>query len=90
MTNAQNTQQTPAGWYNDGSGRMRWWDGHQWTPHYAPAPQQQPQPVHQQVVVEQRKMYKTSHGFHLVMSIITLGLWLPIWLIVGLYNAAKA
>jgi hypothetical protein len=22
---------TPAGWYDDGSGRMRWWDGQQWT-----------------------------------------------------------
>lgn len=28
---------TPAGWYDDGSGRQRWWDGQQWTEHYAPA-----------------------------------------------------
>lgn len=27
---------TPAGWYDDGSGRQRWWDGRQWTEHYAP------------------------------------------------------
>ena len=26
----------PAGWYDDGSGRQRWWDGEQWTDHYAP------------------------------------------------------
>lgn len=25
-----------AGWYDDGSGRQRWWDGHQWTEHFAP------------------------------------------------------
>lgn len=24
---------TPAGWYDDGSGRQRWWDGTQWTEH---------------------------------------------------------
>ncbi|MFV0452905.1 MAG: DUF2510 domain-containing protein [Propioniciclava sp.] len=22
---------TPSGWYNDGSGTMRWWDGTRWT-----------------------------------------------------------
>ena len=27
---------TPAGWYDDGSGRQRWWDGQRWTDHYAP------------------------------------------------------
>lgn len=27
---------TPAGWYDDGSGRQRWWDGQQWTEHFAP------------------------------------------------------
>lgn len=26
---------TPAGWYDDGSGRQRWWDGSQWTDRYA-------------------------------------------------------
>ncbi|MGB3376178.1 MAG: DUF2510 domain-containing protein [Microbacterium sp.] len=30
---------TPAGWYDDGSGRQRWWDGTQWTEHYAPPSQ---------------------------------------------------
>ncbi|WP_091225770.1 DUF2510 domain-containing protein [Microbacterium sp. 3J1] len=28
---------TPAGWYDDGSGRLRWWDGVQWTEHFAPS-----------------------------------------------------
>ncbi len=27
---------TPAGWYDDGSGRQRYWDGAQWTEHFAP------------------------------------------------------
>lgn len=25
-----------AGWYDDGSSRLRWWDGQQWTEHFAP------------------------------------------------------
>lgn len=27
---------TAPGWYDDGSGRQRWWDGQQWTAAYAP------------------------------------------------------
>lgn len=29
---------TPAGWYDDGSGSQRWWDGRQWTEHTTPTP----------------------------------------------------
>lgn len=85
-------QQAAPGWYDDGTGHQRWFDGNAWTHHYADqqAVQAQPQYAPQQVIVNQRKNYKTSHAFHLVMSIITLGLWLPVWLIVGLYNASKA
>ena len=27
---------TPAGWYDDGHGQLRWWDGQRWTDHTAP------------------------------------------------------
>ena len=26
-----NKEDPPAGWYRDGTGRTRWWDGKQWT-----------------------------------------------------------
>lgn len=87
---------TAAGWYDDGQGRQRWWDGVQWTDHLAPAavtPAVQAQPAYFQppmVVVQQRPMYKTSHGFHLIMSLITFGLWIPVWIIVGITNASRA
>jgi len=29
----------PAGWYNDGQGQQRYWDGTQWTAHTAPLPE---------------------------------------------------
>ncbi|HML50554.1 MAG TPA: DUF2510 domain-containing protein [Propionicimonas sp.] len=29
---------TQAGWYNDGSGTTRWWDGNQWTDKVQPPP----------------------------------------------------
>ncbi|MDY0910893.1 DUF2510 domain-containing protein [Microbacterium sp. CFBP9034] len=28
---------TPAGWYDDGTGRHRWWDGFRWTDQFTPA-----------------------------------------------------
>jgi hypothetical protein len=31
------TTPTPAGWYDDRHGAMRWWDGTQWTDHVQPA-----------------------------------------------------
>lgn len=92
-------QQAAPGWYDDGTGRQRWFDGNMWTNHYADQQRatrvqqsaaMQAQYVPQQVVVNRQKVYKTSHGFHLLMSIFTLGLWLPVWLIVGVYNAAKS
>lgn len=83
------TAQAPAGWYPI-DGQQRYWDGSHWTEHYAPLQlSESPASTQSQVVVESRKMYKTSHAFHLIMSIITFGFWLPIWLIMGIYNSIR-
>lgn len=38
MDNGGNPQaQTPPGWYDDGFGRWRWWDGNAWSETVAPA-----------------------------------------------------
>lgn len=36
---------TPAGWYDDGQGHMRWWNGVQWTDSYAPVVVQRREPM---------------------------------------------
>lgn len=36
------TQSPAPGWYPDGSGATRWWDGSAWTEHVQPAADQQP------------------------------------------------
>lgn len=32
----------------------------------------------------------TSHVLHLLLSVITVGFWLPVWLIIGLNNSSQA
>ena len=44
--------------------------------YYRPAPGQYPQPVVQQQVVVQQKR-GVNHAFHLIMTLITFGLWIP-------------
>jgi len=45
---------TPPGWYDDGHGALRWWDGAQWTEHVAqPDPESSPAPTEAEIVAEQ-------------------------------------
>ncbi|MFT4157468.1 MAG: DUF2510 domain-containing protein [Microbacterium sp.] len=43
-----------AGWYDDGTGQHRWWDGTQWTDAVAPTPVTQSAPVAQSAPVTRR------------------------------------
>jgi hypothetical protein len=31
----------------------------------------------------------TSHGLHLVLTILTCGAWLPVWIIVAIVNGSR-
>lgn len=33
-------------------------------------------------------MRKTNHALHLILTILTAGLWLPVWIIIAATNGA--
>lgn len=83
---------------------MRYFDGVQWTDNRAPMQRRQqphPMPGGQPVIINQQfapqagpsafVVYNngTSHGLHLVLTILTCGLWLPVWIIVAIINASR-
>lgn len=77
---------TPAGWYPDNSGTPRWWDGQQWTGHVQQNVQHPvlQQPIVQPVYVQQKRV---NHLLHFLLTLITFGLWLPVWIILALANS---
>ena len=79
------TQQQSQSFYSpDG---LWFWNSQQWVP--APIPAQVPTVVINQAMVPSYIVARsgTNHAFHLVMTILTAGLWLPIWLIVAVANS---
>jgi hypothetical protein len=89
------TQPSPLpGWYPDPSGvpGQRYWDGQKWGPK-APA-QQQPQVVinNTNTVATPAPVYVATgpnHALHLILTLLTCGMWLPVWIIVSIVNAAS-
>lgn len=82
---AQQTSVIPAGWYQDGidpHGVVRWWDGHQWTDYRE---DRRAHPAYaQHVIVHQDRGKKVNHVLHAILTVLTAGLWLPVWLIVAI------
>jgi len=75
-------RQAPADWYPDAaSGQMRYWDGNAWTNHYAPKAAPGPQ-----VVVINQARQGPNHVLHLLLTVFTAGLWLPVWIIIAIAN----
>jgi threonine/homoserine/homoserine lactone efflux protein len=75
----------PPGWYPEPSGQ-RYWDGTQWT-HHAPPPPPQPSIVINNTVGAPAPVIVTNGpnpALHLILTLLTCGMWLPVWLIVAI------
>jgi threonine/homoserine/homoserine lactone efflux protein len=82
------------GWYPDPSGGpgQRYFDGHQWTI-AAPPPPPQPSFVINNYVAAPPPVIVSSGpntALHLVLTLFTCGMWLPVWLIIALVDNRQA
>jgi ferric-dicitrate binding protein FerR (iron transport regulator) len=74
---------TEPGWYPDpyGTGAKRWHDGTKWTSHLEVVPMPPP-PAPAAAPVPPAPPRRPNHALHLVLTVLTAGLWLPVWVIV--------
>jgi hypothetical protein len=85
---------TPAaGWYPDPAGQpgQRYHDGSRWTTHFVPTPPSTPVPAPTPAIaVAVSNGGGTSHGLHLVLTLLTCGLWLPIWVLAAIFGGSSS
>ena len=86
------TEQTPAqappGWYPVPGG-TQWWDGTAWTGQVQPAQLPQPRQPSPPATVSYVPV-QTNHTFHLIMTLITFGLWgVFVWLPMTVLNQLR-
>ncbi len=88
-----------AGWYPDPAGQpgQRYYDGAKWTAHFTPYPPAANQPS---VVVNNHVGLPApaiavavsggvNHGLHLLLTLLTCGVWLPIWIIIAIFGGGS-
>ena len=80
-----------AGWFPDPSGQpgQRYYDGQRWTQHFAPTPPPSapaPPPV---VAVAVSSGGGANHALHAVLTFLSCGLWLPIWILVAIFDSGR-
>ncbi|MBU3750136.1 MAG: DUF2510 domain-containing protein [Mycobacterium sp.] len=88
-----------AGFRYGGVPSMRYFDGGKWTEHRAPMQRSQQRSPQQPIIVNQQvgqpmpivvnNGSSSMVGLHLVLTLLTCGLWLPIWLIIEIIQAGS-
>lgn len=80
---------TPAGWYPDPSGQLgqRYFDGQRWTQHFTPHAPAAPAPTVAVAVANGGGSNGGMHVVHLLLTLLTCGMWLPIWIICAIVEA---
>lgn len=77
-----------ANWYPDPAnpGILRYWDGTQWTEH-----RQAATPVAQAIVYNNVRASGggSDAALHLILTLLTCGLWLPIWILIEIIKAVS-
>ena len=84
------TPDVAPGWYPDPSGQpgQRYHDGQRWTQHFTPTPPVVPASATAvAVAVNGGGGSGGAHAVHAILTLLTCGLWLPIWLIFAIVDA---
>jgi hypothetical protein len=92
--------QNTSGYRYGGAPSLRYFDGEQWTEHRAPMQRsQQRQPYPQQPIYVQQNVVappvvvnggsSSMAGLHLLLTLLTCGLWLPVWIIIEIVQASS-
>lgn len=82
MTESDNTSSAtapPAGFYPDGAGRSRFWDGSQWTEHYQDATPTSDGPGHGTPAPTPKKKRRVFFWFFLAVQVLFI-----VWIIAGI------
>lgn len=82
------TSPMPAGWHPDPAGQpgQRYHDGKRWTEHFVPTPPVNP--MGPAVAVAVSASHGTNHALHAVLTVMSCGLWLPIWILTAVFSTA--
>lgn len=82
-----------AGWHPDPGGQpgQRYHDGRRWTEHFVPTPPPMPaQPTAAPIAVAVSNGGGANHALHAVLTLLSCGLWLPIWILVAIFSGGAS